>query len=162
MSPKRGIPLVPIVLIGLFGLGFVSLGVPGLVDTMRLRSSSSVAEARVTDSRILSTKYGLSHEIRYVFDVAGVGAVTRSDFLGRSDLWSVIPEEVWRTVTETKRIEVRYLPDKVSRSAPVVRLPNPWDDLTVTALGAAPLGFAVFVLWKRWKQMPRPKRESFR
>jgi len=159
---KASIPLLPIVLIGLLGGAFLLLGIPSLADTILLRSSDAEATSRVTDSRIVSTKYGLSHEVRYVFAVEGAADVTRSDFLGRSNLWSTIPEEVWRVATVSKELRVRYLRVMPSRNAPVSGLPSPWDDLTILGLGALIFGFAAFGGWKRWRQLHPPAYQQFR
>jgi hypothetical protein len=159
---KAPIPLLPIVLIGLLGGVFLLLGIPSLADTILLRSSDAEAVARVTDSRIVSAKYGLSHEVRYVFAVGGSEKVTRSDFLGRSDLWSTIPEEVWRVATVSKDLPVRYLRVMPSRNAPVAGLPSIWDDLTILGLGGLIFGFAVFAAWKRWRHFHPPAYQQFR
>jgi len=154
MTDKTHISLSLILFFGIFGIAFLFLGVPSLLDHISLRQSETIAEACVTDSDVgyeRLARYGNpAHRIRYVLVLNGVD-VTRSDFLGRTNLWSEIPKDVWQVATATKRIIVRYDPANPSNNAPACSLPNIWDAITLLGLGTVCLCLALALGWKRIK-----------
>lgn len=78
----------------LFAVTFIILGALSLQQTVSLWQSESVAIARVVESRTMRTRRGgTSFEVRYLFSpTPGAAEIARSDFLGRTNLWSPLPE----------------------------------------------------------------------
>lgn len=74
-QPKPTSPiLVSVILIGCFvaGLAIVTVGAMGIVNEGALDEGALPAQARVTDTRIMtSTESGDSFELRYAFEVDG-------------------------------------------------------------------------------------------
>jgi len=130
----------------LLGLAFVGLGVMSLRQTNALLESKSVATAVVTESRISPTKRETLYEVRYLLAPnAQTPPVGRSDFFGRKDLWSSLPEEEWDQANKTKRLAVRYDPANISNNAPVAQLPKAYDAWAAIGGGGLLLLCLIFI-----------------
>lgn len=117
-------------------LAFLWMGVNGWYERNALEKNGQNIEAKVTNSRISHGKSGTSHQIQYVFQVeAGGKEHTRGDFLGRSNLWSTLPEAKWRLAVETERVMIRYASTRPENNAPVDQQPGLGDIWTVLILG---------------------------
>ncbi len=87
MTPPKQASRTQVFFLGLVGLVFVCLGAFELPNTLAVIRSQSVVTARVVDSRVMSSKYGLSYEVRYVFSLGPAAKeIVRTDYLGRADL----------------------------------------------------------------------------
>lgn len=136
----------------LIGLVFCGIGIFGLREKAALERSVSVIEATITESRVMRTKSGLSHEVRYEFKPAPDSpAHTRGDFLGRSNLWSTLPESDWDKATAEGRLAVRYDPADPANNAPQTAMPKSSDCWTVIILGSVLLAGVVLVEMSRRK-----------
>lgn len=115
-APPPPQPASPIVInllfIGCFiaGLAIVVVGAMGIVNEGALGDGALPAQARVTDTRIMtSTKSGDSFELRYAFDVDGQ-TYTYRDETGREDLWASVTHEAWVDARNTGSVHILYLP----------------------------------------------------
>lgn len=92
----------------LVGLYLVWITVAELVNMRRIEASSTIVDARVVDSRILSSvRRGDQPQVRYAFEVDGQTYVY-GDPVGRDDLWATLPPEVYERAVEQGTIAVRY------------------------------------------------------
>ena len=122
------------VVVGILALGFMGLGAAGVHEKQELEKNGRDIEAKVTDTRIMRGKSGTTHELQYSFQLEGEGKTyTRCDFLGRSNLWSTLPEDEWETVRRAGKIRVRYVPGDPGNNAPAAHPPK-WSDIW-TAFG---------------------------
>src|SRR5438105_4351144 len=111
--PSRG----KVVLIALLPIAFLTLGIMDLSDTIALHRSNKVVDARITEHRIMSTRFGLSHEVKYIFSEGpNSPPIGRMGFLGDS-LWSTLPETEWRKAVESGYLSVKCDPSKVGNNA---------------------------------------------
>lgn len=130
--PKR----THVAVVGLLAVAFLSMGAFGLQETLAVTGSDSVAIGRVVESREMTTRFGMSYDVRYVFSpVAGRPEIGRADFTGRSSLWASLPVDLWRTAVTTGQLQVRYDPRNPTNNAPVDSLPSIWDAITPLVLG---------------------------
>jgi hypothetical protein len=126
-----------VAVVGLMALIFIGVGAFGLHETLAVIQSPSVATGRVIDSRMNPTRYGLSCDVRYVFAPAqGQQEVGRSDFLGRSDLWSSLPQDLWKIAVSTGQIVIRFDTNNPTNNAPEAALPGIWDSITPLVIGS--------------------------
>ena len=100
----------------LIGLGLVVNSSLFVSTQAQLRDGGQTIVADVVDAQVVrSTRRGTvtstRHEVKYRFQPPGQSVVTSG--------WEEAPEEVVRTATQTKTIEIRYLP-----SDPSVNLPS--------------------------------------
>ena len=150
-----------VVLSAVLGVAFTALGVCGVMQAVALQRSKSVAVARVVESRMMTTRRGgVSYEIRYRFSPApGSPEIGRSDFLGRSNLWSPLPEADWQAATATNRLSVRFDSSQPGNNAPDVAVPGSLgDSSTLLCLGIG-LGVAAVCgeIFRRRQALPAPK-----
>ena len=152
-----------ILFLGALGVVFVCLGLPSAIDTLALQRSEAVADAQVVDARTVATKYGMSYELRYVFLVgADHREVKRSDFLGRTDLWSSLPQGTWDLALKSKIVKVRYDLQNPGNNAPAAKLPDLADDLTPVGLGFVLLALAIIGGYGWWKERRQDFTGTFR
>lgn len=159
IMPDQQKPLITkkLVLFGvLFGLALMAFGAIDLAKTIALHRSKSVAVARVVESRqMIKRRGGVSFEIRYAFSPApGSPEIGRADFLGRTNLWSPLPEPDWLAATATNQLKVRFDPGHPGNNAPDVSLPKLRDSSTAMLLG---VGFCVSTICAevvRRRQLP--------
>ncbi len=162
MTPPKTSSRMQVFCLFLLGLVFFCLGAFELPNTFAVIRSQSVVNARVVDSRVMATKYGLSYEVRYAFSLGSAAPeFVRSDYLGRSDLWSTLPEDAWREAVATQRLQVRYDPKNPGNNGPDVSLPSVWDSLTPIILGVFILGIAVATGRMRRKQLSLMTQRNF-
>jgi len=106
MADKTHIPRFTNLLFGFLGIGFISLGVPTLINNTSLRRSKAVAEARVIDSRTKYTKYpsygNPDHDIQYVLILNGV-EIPHSDWGNDYQMGKVKPLISGRSGKSTER-----------------------------------------------------------
>lgn len=138
----------------LLSLAFLGLGVPGLLETIALHRSNGEVDARIVDSRVMSTRYGLSYEVKYVFQSA---LNTRS--IGRKglfyeNLWSSLPEAEWKKVVEAGYVAVKYDPSNLRNNAPLVELPSLLDNSVPIVLGLF-LSCGIVVVEAKRRRLPR-------
>jgi hypothetical protein len=79
-----------------------------------LKRFSATTEAEVVETRVSSDSHGLpNYDIRYRFRTQPLGPwFTREEpATGRSDLWSVLPQEEWERARGSGRLTVAYVPD---------------------------------------------------
>lgn len=121
----------------LLGLALMAFGAIDLAKAIALHRSQSVAEARVVGSRqMIKRRGGVSFEVRYAFSPApGSPEIGRSDFLGRTNLWSSLPEPDWLAATATNQLKVRFDPDYPGNNAPNLSLPKLGDSSIALLLG---------------------------
>lgn len=142
------------IVVALVGLVFCGIGIFGLREKAALEKSNSVVDASITESRIMRTKYALSHEVRYEFKLTPDSSThTRGDFLGRSNLWSTLPESDWNKATAEGRLAVRYNPADPENNAPQVAMPKSSDCWTLIVLGGVLL-IGVFLVEKSRRKPP--------
>lgn len=137
---------------------FTMLGGFSLHQAVSLRLSESVAIARVVESRAIPMRRGdTSYEVRYVFSPEpGAPEIARSDFLGRSNLWSPLPEPEWKVATDTMQLPIRYDPRRPGNNTPEVSVPdNLKDSAAMLVLGLIIGGVALFAELRRRGQ-PTP------
>lgn len=115
----------------------MAFGAIDLAKTVALHRSRSVAMARVVEARQMTQRRGgVSFEIRYAFSPApGAPEIRRADFLGRTDLWSSLPEPAWLAATATNQVKVRFDPEHPGNNCPNVALPRVGDSSTALLLG---------------------------
>ncbi len=153
MTPKKLPTRLHVAFVGLLAVAFIGLGTFGVWETLGVLRSQSVATARVTESREMLTRHGLSYEVRYVFSpAAGSPEIRRSDFLGRSDLWSSLPEADWKKAVDSQLLQIRFDPSHPGNNAPVQAPPSIWDSITPLVLGGVLLLIVVGVERLRRKQ----------
>ncbi len=153
MTSKKLPTRTHVALVGLLALVFVGTGVLDLRETLAVIDSRSVATARVIDYREMPTRYGTSYDMKYVFSPAeGQPEVGRADFFGRSDLWSSLPQDLWRAAISTGQVQVRFVADSPTNNAPVDDLPSIWDSITPIVLGSILALIVVGVERMRWSQ----------
>lgn len=137
VSDTMPVPLWKSALAGALALAFLWLGVNGWHDRHVLETQGKSVEARVRDSRRVRDRNGASYEIRYVFQAEEDGKDhTRGDFLGRSNLWSTLPEEEWLQAKATGQVKICYAPLHPDNNAPVDRLPGLGDAWAAIIIGA--------------------------
>lgn len=114
-------PLLLLALAPLVGTAFALLDVR---DELALRTRGRTTGARIVEVR------PVNHEVRYRFELPDTPlAYSRAESTGRHDLWSELPERVYRLAVVSGRLAVVYLPD------------DPWANRPVAvAPGIAPLG----------------------
>jgi hypothetical protein len=136
--------------VGLLVCAFLGLGIPNLWDNISLHQKGESTEARVVNSRVMSTRFGLSHEVQYVFKVAlNKPLVGRSDYLGREDLWSSLPETKWQEAVSRGFVSIKYHPDNPGNNAPVDGMPDYLDDCVPIFLGLVLLTGIIVIERKR-------------
>lgn len=137
VSDAAPVPLWKSACAGAMALAFLWLGVNSWHDRQVLEKNGKNIEAHVTGSRRVHDRGGASHEIRYVFQAEEDGKEhTRGDFLGRSNLWSTLPEEKWLEVHANGRVMIRYVPSHPDNNAPVDHLPGLVDAWAAIIIGA--------------------------
>ncbi|MBB5034681.1 hypothetical protein [Prosthecobacter vanneervenii] len=114
---------------------FLGMGIPDLLDTIALHRSQSEVDARVIDNRTMFKRFGVSHELKYVFQPA-----LRRDTIGRQgafndNMWSSLPEAEWGKAVEKGFVSVRYDPSKPGNNAPASALPSILDSSVPIFLG---------------------------
>lgn len=135
LAPKKK-PAVLAVLGALVGVVLGGLlayaGTVEVTTELRLREGAATVEARVRDSRIMtSSRTGDSYELQYSFELPGSSTVfSRTDATGRKDLWASVPEGDWQAARKSKKLSVSYLPA------------DPWNNRPTHA-DEAPLGDAI-------------------
>lgn len=139
VQPQHTVAKWHIVFCALVAMAFTALGAVDLLKNVTLHRSKSVAVARVVESRTRSKRYGgVSFEVRYVFAPApGFPEFERCDFLGRTNLWSSLPEPDWQAAIAVKQVKVRFDPGDPGNNAPDVSLPGSLGDSSAILL----LGF---------------------
>jgi len=152
MTPKKIPSTTHIAIIGLLAAGSIYMGAFDLRDTLTILASKSVTTARVVDSQVVPTRFGMSYDVHYLLSPGpGLPEVGRCDFLGRTNLWSSLPEQEWRAAVETKILQVRYDPNRPTINAPVISPPKVADSITPLAMGALFLFLVVGGLYVRLK-----------
>lgn len=139
----------------LFAVAFIILGALSLQQTVSLWQSESVAIARVVESRTMRKRRGgTSFEVRYLFSpTPGAPEIARSDFLGRTNLWSPLPEPDWQVATDTMRLPVRFDPRHPGNSVPNVSVPTTLaDSAALLGLGLVCGGAVVYAERARRRQ----------
>ena len=127
-----------VVLCALAAVAFTALGGMSFIETLALHRSKAVAVARVVESRTMTNRRGgVSYEVRYAFaPTPGSPEIGRSDFLGRTNLWSSLPEAEWQAAIATNHLTVRFDPGHPGNNAPDVAIPRSIGDSgTLLALG---------------------------
>lgn len=134
--PQYSIRKRHVVCCALLALAFTAFGAIALLETLALHHSESVTVARVIESRTLTThRSGVSFEVRYAFSPAPDSPeIGRSDFLGRTNLWSSLPEPDWQAASTTKQLKVRFDPNHPGNNAPDVSLPGSLGDSSILLL----------------------------
>lgn len=139
-GPQHSVTKRHVVGCALVALAFTAFGAVALLETLALHRSESVTVARVVESRTLTKQRGgVSFEVRYAFSPAPDSPeFGRSDFLGRTNLWSSLPEPDWQAAIATKQLKVRFDPNHPGNNAPDVSLPGSLgDSSTLLFLGIA-------------------------
>ena len=98
-----------IVVFVLLGLGLMAVGLLSKKQADELSTGNQTIEADVTESKVTEKSGKKTYQIKYAFKLGSDDAdVTRSDFLGRKDLWSSLDEADYTAATGSKKIQVRY------------------------------------------------------
>jgi hypothetical protein len=136
-----------IVSCGLVAVAFTAMGGVSFLETLALHRSTSVAVARVVESRTMRNRRGgFSYEVRYAFAPSpGAPEIGRSDFFGRTNLWSSLPEADWQAATATNRLAVRFDARNPCNNAPDVAITRGRGD-SGTLLGLG-IGLALLALY---------------
>jgi len=116
----------------LAGAAIIYTAVVEMVHSEALGEGAVTTSARVTDTRIMtSRKRGESYEVRFAFDVGG-RTYTFRDATGREDLWESVTQEAWNSARSTNTIDVAYMPNDpwVNRAVEQAR-----PDLTQNIIG---------------------------
>lgn len=143
---------------GLAAAAFTILGALSLQQAVSLRRSESVAIARVIESRTIAKRRGgTSYEVRYCFSPApGAPEIARSDFLGRTNLWSPLSEPEWRVATDTMQLRVRFDTRHPGNNTPEVSLPDNLKDSAALLLVGLVCAGVAFVAELRRRRQPVP------
>lgn len=116
-------------------MAFLGIGIPELFYTILLHRSKEVVEARIIDTRIISTRYGVSYEVKYLFQAAlNAKPIGRTGFLN-DNLWSKLPEEEWSKAVKVGHLLVRFVSDDPTINAPDAFLPGILDNSMPIVLG---------------------------
>mgnify|MGYP000412459321 CR=1 FL=1 len=115
------------VIMVLGGVPIAGLGAMEVGPEVMLRSTGKRVVATVTDSRTMqSRRTGKSYQVRYRFKHKGK-TYTHSDATGRTNLWTSLPEQQWRTAVKKRKVPVVMLPDAPDHSR-LVAAPFPLGD----------------------------------
>ena len=94
----------------LIGAWIVFVAASEMMDGGALGEGSVTVEARVTNTRVMtSRKRGDSYEVTYAFDANGT-TYTHKDSTGRTDLWVSLEQSAWETARRSGKVDVQYLP----------------------------------------------------
>lgn len=139
-------------------LAFLVIGITEMLVVIALHRSNSEVDARVVDSRVMSTRYGLSYsyELKYVFQPAlNARSIGRTGFF-HDNLWSSLPEAEWKKAVQTGFVSVKFDPLNPGSNAPLVELPSLLDSSVPIGLGLF-LSFCIVVIEvKRRKLLTAP------
>jgi hypothetical protein len=139
-------------LLMLAGLACAFFGFASMINHKALEKLGQVTEARVTASREMTNKGKTRHQVQYAFQPTGAAPdVTRKDVFGRSNLWSTLPEVIFKQVVTDRKIQVRFVPSSPGNNAPAAALPAASDSWVFIGLGGVLILFA-FIAYVRQKK----------
>jgi len=121
---KQSRPFIVLPILGVFVVfgGYLTyIGAGSIMRELRLRDGGHTIAAEVLGSRIMESRRGTSHELRYRFQLPGSPIVyTMTDETGRDDLWaSVASKADWDAARSSGRVLVSYLPEDPTKNRPV-------------------------------------------